>query len=98
MPLPLAQNDGCVRVDVGALADGRTRRSFQWDAFILVHPGAVIQFWRHNCTEVPNTERHTWNPYTNSCGVCEPRAIPRGTKWMTVSANWTTAQLTWTLT
>ena len=84
-------------VDVGALADGRTRRSFKWDAFILVHPGAVIQFWRQNCTEIPDAERHTHNPYRNKCGTCEPFRIPRGAKWMTVSANWTTAHLTWTL-
>lgn len=85
-------------VDVGALADGRTRRSFQWDASKMVHPGAVIQFWRKSCTEIPNTEMHTHNPYKNRCGTCEPFRIPRDAKWMTVSANWTTTQLTWTLT
>lgn len=85
-------------VDVGALADGRTPRSFRWGAPSLVHPGAVIQFWREDCTEIPNTERHTHNPYKNRCGTCEPFPIPGGATWMTVSGNWTTAHLTWTLT
>jgi hypothetical protein len=84
-------------VDVGALADGRTPRSFRWRAPSLVHPGAVIQFWRQNCTEIPGTERHTHNPYKNRCGTCAPFAIPRGATWMTVSGNWTTTHLTWTL-
>ena len=84
-------------VDVSALADGRTRRSFRWTSPSLVHPGAVVQFWRENCTELPEEERHTWNPYTNTCGTCEPFRIPPGTKWMTVSANWTTATLAWIL-
>lgn len=84
-------------VAVGALADGRTRRSFQWRGGGKVHPGAVIQFWQKDCTEAPNSLRHTHNPYSNSCGTCEPFRIPRGATWMTVSANWTTVQLTWTL-
>ena len=85
-------------VDVGALADGRTRRSFAWHAPSWVHPGAVIEFWRKDCTEIANVERHTHNPYLNRCGTCEPLRIPRGAKWMTVSGNWTTVQLSWTLT
>lgn len=85
-------------VDVGALADGLTGRSFQWGGGGKVHPGAVIQFWGPNCTEIPNTERHTHNPYTNRCGTCEPFPIPSGARWMTVSGNWTTVHLTWTLT
>lgn len=85
-------------VNVRALADGRTPRSFRWRAPSLVHPGAVIQFWRHNCTEISDAERHTHNPYRNKCGTCERFAIPRGATWMTVSGNWTTAHLTWTLT
>lgn len=85
-------------VDVGALADGRTGRSFRWTAPYLVHPGAVIQFWGRSCTEVPGSERHTHNPYRNACGTCEAFPIPLGAKWMTVSANWTSAHITWTLT
>ena len=85
-------------VDVRSLADGRTPRSFRWRAPSLVHPGAVIQFWRQNCTEVPRTERHTHNPYRNKCGTCERFPIPRGAMWMTVSGDRTTAYLTWTLT
>src|SRR5688500_3266235 len=53
-------------VDVGALADGRTDRSFRWTAPYLVHPGAVIQFWGRSCTEVLGMERHTHNPYRNA--------------------------------
>ncbi|HUR49310.1 MAG TPA: hypothetical protein VMY88_07285 [Acidimicrobiales bacterium] len=85
-------------VDVGALADGHTRRSFRWRAGAKVHPGALIQFWRQNCTEIPDTERHTHNPYINRCGTCEPFPIPNGARWMTVSGNWTTVHFTWSLT
>lgn len=85
-------------VHVGAHADGRTPWSFRWRAPSLVHPGAVIQFWRQDCTEIPDTERHTQNPYKNKCGTCESFAIPRGATWMTVSGTWATAHLTWTLT
>ena len=94
-------------VDVRALADGRAHRSFQWSAPAKVHPGAVIQFWRRNCTELSKADRHTLE-LDEGCesrqmppdGVtrCGPLRIPRGARWMTVSGYWTTVHLTWTLT
>ena len=94
-------------VDVGALADGRTRRSLSWQAPAKVHPGVMLQFWRQDCTASSNAGWHSVDPDSSTCesrpgwpdanARCKPLLIPRGTKWMTVSAYWTTAHLTWTL-
>jgi hypothetical protein len=94
-------------VDVRALADGRSRRSFSWDVPASVHPGVMLQFWRQDCTEIPDAEWHS----VGRSSTCESRPgwpdpnyrckalrIPRGATWMTVSTYWTTAHLTWTLT
>jgi hypothetical protein len=92
-------------VEIGDLADGRTRRTFSTSVPpIPLYPGAVIQFWRGNCTEIPAAKRHTigststcaWAPYPNL--RCPGLVIPRGATWMTVSGYWTTAHLEWTLT
>lgn len=95
-------------VDVRKLADGRTRRSFQTVAPAIppwgLWPGAVIQLWRQNCTEIHGAKRHTigsdskcdWHPYPSL--QCEAFRIPTGTRWMTVSGYATTVHLSWTLT
>lgn len=95
-------------VDVGDLADGRTRRTFHTVAPHVppwgLYPGAVIQLWRQDCTEIPDAKRHTigsssrcdWNPYPSV--RCEPFPIPTGTKWMTVSGYATTVHMSWSLT
>ena len=54
-------------VDVGDLADGRTRRSFHMVAPLGepahppwgLYPGTVVQLWRQNCTEIHHAKRHT---------------------------------------
>jgi hypothetical protein len=82
-------------VDVGDLADGRTRRSWHMvgppsiGPFKGVYPGAVIQLWRQNCTEIHHAKRHA-----NST----PFRIPTRARWMTVSGDATTVHLSWTLT
>ena len=95
-------------VDVGALADGRTTRSLSITAPSVppwgLWPGAVIQLWRSNCTEVKGAAWHSigsdarcdWDPYPTAAR-CEAFRIPVGTKWMTVSGYVTTVRLSWTL-
>jgi hypothetical protein len=94
-------------VDVGDLADGRTRRSLHTAAPKIppwgLWPGAVVQLWRHNCTEIQSAKRHTigsdssceWDPYPSV--RCRAFRIPTDAKWMTLSGYGTTVQLTWTL-
>ena len=96
-------------VDVRDLADGRTSRSLDmvapsvppWGLF----PGAVVQFWRNDCTEIDDAKLHT----IGSDATCEqPRGvhqgsrctfhIPIGVRWMTLSGYATTVHLSWTLT
>jgi hypothetical protein len=90
-------------VAVGNLADGRTRRSFRTVGPPIppLWPGAVVQLWRQNCTEILHAKRHT----NSSCesGVstrtrCKAFRIPTGARWMTVSGNATTVHLSWALT
>lgn len=95
-------------VDVGALADGRTSRSSSWKAPANVHAGVMLQFWRQGCAASAKSEWHSVNPSTHRCesrpgwpdpkARCRPLGIPRGAEWMTVSAYWTTAHPTWSLT
>lgn len=95
-------------VDVATLADGRTSRSFSWETPANVHAGVMLQFWQQGCTASANTEWHSVNSRTSRCesrpgwpdpnAQCKPLVIPRGAKWMTVSAYWTTAHLTWNVT
>lgn len=92
-------------VDVGDLAGRRTQRSLRMAAPSIppsgLWPGAVIQLWRQDCTEIPGTKQHS----IGSDSKCEWQEavqcsvrIPTGARWMTVSGYATTAQLTWTLT
>ena len=95
-------------VDVAELADGSTRRSLEMRAPSIppwgLYPGAAIQFWRRDCTEIPDTDLHTIGEEAMSChghvgsgsGWCELR-IPAGATWMTLSGYVTTANLSWTL-
>lgn len=92
-------------VDVRNLADGRTRRSFSTASSMSPGwPGAVIQLWRQNCTEIKDAKWHTigsdsrceFHPYPAL--RCEEFRIPKGAKWMTVSGYVTTVHLSWTLT
>lgn len=85
-------------VDVGDLADGRTRRSLhvsippfpRWPLW----PGAVLQLWRQDCTEIHD-------PSIGADSTCEWNdcqfLIPTRARWMTVSGLATTEQLSWTL-
>ena len=94
-------------VDVGDLADGRTRRTFQTVAPKIppwgLYPGAAIQLWRQNCTEIRKAKWHTlgselrcdWNPYPSI--RCKGFRIPTGAKWMTVSGYATTVHMSWSL-
>ena len=96
-------------VDVRDLADGRTSRSLDMVAPYIppwgLYPGAVVQFWQKDCTEIDDTKRHS----IGSDSTCEhPRGvtrggrcrfhIPTGARWMTVSGYATTVHLSWTLT
>lgn len=93
-------------VDVSDLAGDRTRRSLHMVAPRIppwgLYPGAVIQFWRQDCTEIRFAKRHTIG--TNSgCewqdGVarCKAFRIPTRARWMTISGYATTARLSWSL-
>lgn len=93
-------------VDVGKLADGRTRRSFHMVAPRIppwgLYPGAVVQFWRQNCTEIRFAKRHTIGSnsmcdWQDGVARCKPFRIPTGARWMTVSGYATTARLSWSL-
>lgn len=90
-------------VNVGNLADGRTRRSMHMVAPRIppwgLWPGAVIQFWRQNCTQIRQANQPTIGYYTRCDGVarCTAFRIPTGARWMTVSGDATTVRLSWTL-
>ena len=95
-------------VDVGALADGRTRRTLQTTAPTIppwgLWPAAVIQFWGAGCTEIPGAKQHMygsssrceWYPHPHM--RCTALQIPTGAKWMTLSGYATTVHMSWTLT
>ena len=93
-------------VKVRGLADGRTRRFLEMAAPRVppwgVYPGAVVQFWRSDCTEIQAAKRHTIGS-DSLCGWhdgvsrCKAFRIPAGTTWMTLSGYVTTARLDWTL-
>jgi hypothetical protein len=89
-------------VDVSELADGESARSLQMVAPSVppwgLWPGAVIQLWRQDCTEIPDEKRHG----IGSDAACPRYAgcrfeIPTSAKWMTISGYVTTVQLSWTL-
>jgi hypothetical protein len=94
-------------VDVGDLADGRTPRVLHTAAPKVppwgLWPGAVIQLWRQNCTEIHDAKWHTigsdsrceWDPYPSV--RCKAFRIPTAAKWMTLSGYATTVRLSWTL-
>lgn len=95
-------------VDVGSLANGRTRRTLYTTAPKIppwgLWPNVVVQFWRQSCTEIDiptfdtpgSGTRCRYDPFPAI--RCEGLRIPRGAKWMTLSGTLTTAHLTWTLT
>ena len=90
--------------NVAKLADGTTKRFFQWRATSYpgwgIGGGVVIQMWRKDCTEISASKWRSaswvgpgdWfnRPSTNL-------VIPLGAAWMTVTTN-DTANLRWTLT
>lgn len=96
-------------VDVGNLA-GSTRRSLTMRAPTVppwgLFPGAVIQFWRQDCTEIPHTKMHNVGEKTTTAcrgfplrggpGRCALR-IPAEATWMTLSGYATTVGLSWSL-
>jgi hypothetical protein len=93
-------------VDVGDLADGRTRRHVHMTAPTIppwgLWPGAVIQFWRPDCTEIQHAKRHTIGSsakceWQGEAARCKAFRIPTGARWMTVSGYATTARLSWSL-
>ena len=98
-------------VDVGDLADGSTARSLLMVAPSIppwgLYPGADIQFWQRDCTEIHDARRHSigegssatcdWPSGVHRGGRCTFE-IPTGAKWMTLSGYATTVQLAWTLT
>ena len=95
-------------VDVGDLADGSTRRSLEMRAPSVppwgLYPGVVVQFWRQDCTEVPDTKLHSIGRDATSCwgylgggfATCAFH-IPAEATWMTLSGYVTTLNLSWTL-
>lgn len=93
-------------VDVGDLAGDRTRRSFHMAAPSIppwgLYPGAVIQFWRQDCTEIRSAKRHTIGSdarcgWQDEVARCKAFRIPTRARWMTVSGYATTAHLSWSL-
>jgi hypothetical protein len=91
-------------VDVRSLANGRTRRFLEMTAPRVppwgLWPGADIQFWRQDCTEIGNGQRMIGTGLTcagRTAGRCVEFRIPKGARWMTLSAHATTARLSWTL-
>ncbi len=101
-------------VDVADLADGSTRRTLRMEAPHIppwgVFPGVVIQSWRQDCTEIPDTKRHSlgsdaacddgppghWPSGRPEVTDCTLH-IPAEATWMTLSAYVTTVRLSWTL-
>jgi hypothetical protein len=93
-------------VDVGDLADGTTTRSLRLEAPSLppwgLYPGAVVQFWRQDCTGT-GAKLHSLGS-DSKCHGSAPAgrvrctfAIPAGARWMTLSGYVTTVQLSWVL-
>jgi hypothetical protein len=94
-------------VDVRSLADGRTPRVLRMTAPTIppwgLYPGVVIQFWRQDCTEIPEAKLHSLGS-SSTCeghvgsgfGSCTFR-ITAGATWMTLSGYATTAHLSWAL-
>ena len=90
-------------VDVAELADGRTRRIFEWgagDPWGLMWGGTVVQFWQEDCTEMRG---HRWRS-TDCDGDATGRdcwsttiRIPLYAKWMTVSSSPDNLNVSWTL-
>ena len=87
-------------VDVADLADGTTRRAFQWRATSYpgwgVARGVVVQLWRSDCTEIRSSKWRSlnWTEWTNRTSTSF--RIPRAATWMTVTTN-DTALLKWSL-
>ena len=86
--------------EVSDLADGRTTRTFEWDA-MENHGGVVVQLWNADCTEIPGSEWRSVNRQNRCCTwTNELRTsfvIPSRATWLTVTTN-DTVRVQWTLT
>jgi hypothetical protein len=88
-------------VDVSKLADGRTPRSITLSGVGLHWGEVLVQFWRStpgnrypwfDCQEIEGSSFLTGYPRHN-----EPRSIPLGSTWMTITTNVDNTTVTWAL-
>lgn len=89
-------------VDVAELADGTTPRSITLSGTGLHWGEVLVQFWRStpgnmypwfDCQEIEGSSYLTGYPRNN-----QPRPIPLGATWMTITTNVDNTTVTWTLT
>lgn len=91
-------------VDVRSIADGTTRRVFEWEAAasypgFSIGGGVVVQLWRKNCTEIRSSKWRSvlWHgPGDWHTRMRTPMTIPTSAAWMTVTTN-DTIKVDWTL-
>jgi hypothetical protein len=91
--------------DVADLADGRTRRIFEWragDPVGLQWGGIVVQFWRQDCTQITSGHWRSWE-HSYGPGCCwsldrKALRVPTAARWMTVSGSTDNLHVVWTLT
>lgn len=88
-------------VDVADLADGRTPRSITLSGHGLHWGEVLVQFWRStpghmypwfDCEEIEGSSFLTRYPRHN-----QPRAIPLGARWMTITTNVDNTTVSWAL-
>ncbi|HUQ40208.1 MAG TPA: hypothetical protein VM030_08630 [Acidimicrobiales bacterium] len=90
-------------VDVAELADGKTPRVFDSNAF----GATVVQFWDGDwngsvdlCWEIANTKSSSWHCWQEATPCLWTRwilRVPATAKWMTVTSGQENVSLSWTL-
>ena len=91
-------------VDVDELADGHTKRVFQYgsgDPLGPAYGGVQLQFWNSNCVEVSDMRWRSTDCDGDASGRdCKSKRfrIPTSVRWMTVTGYQDNVNLAWTLT